>query len=94
VAHAYGVAPWNKGVSLVRHTSHVSLAVDYQGRVLGAMDHFAATDRDFVVLVTTRGVRTVYARIGDLFAWICVAGLMVLGVLALRPSGADRNRGR
>jgi len=65
-----------------------------RGRALGAIDHFAAMDRDFVVLVTTRGVRTVYARIGDLFAWICVAGLMVLGVLALRPSGADRNRGR
>jgi len=84
-----------QGVNLVRHTSHgLSLAVDYQGRVLGAMDHFAARDHDFVVQVPTRGVRTVYARIGDLFAWICVAGLVVLGVLALRRSEADRNRGR
>ena len=79
-----------QGVSLVRHTSHgLSLAVDYQGRVLGAMDHFAATERDFVVQVPTRGVRTVYARIGDLFAWICVAGLIVLGVLGWRRGRAE-----
>ena len=83
-----------QGVSLVRHTSHgLSMAVDYQGRVLGAMDHYAATDRDFVVQMPTRGVRTVYARIGDLFAWICIAGLVVLGVLALRQGRVYGNRG-
>jgi hypothetical protein len=36
----------------------------------------------------------VNARIGDLFAWICVAGIIVLGVLALRPSGVDMSRER
>jgi hypothetical protein len=45
-----------QGVSLVRHTSHgLSLAVGYQG-VLGAMDHFTATDREFVVHVPTECV--------------------------------------
>jgi apolipoprotein N-acyltransferase len=71
-----------QGVNLVRHTSHgLSLAVDYQGRVLGAMDHYAASDRDFVVQVPTRGVRTIYARVGDLFAWMCTAGLAFLAIL-------------
>jgi len=84
-----------QGVNLVRHTSHgLSLAVAYQRRVLGAMDPFTATDRDFVVQVPTRGVRTAYARIGDLFAWICVAGLVVLGILALRPSGVNKDSRR
>ena len=73
-----------EGFNLVRHTSQgLSLAVDYQGRVLGAMDHYHASDRVLVAQLPTRGVRTIYSRVGDLFAWLCIAGLVLVGGKAL-----------
>jgi apolipoprotein N-acyltransferase len=74
-----------QGFNLVRHTSGgLSLAADYQGRTLTSMDHYTATDRTMIAQVPTRGVRTVYARIGDTFAWLCMAGLVFSGAAAWR----------
>jgi len=71
-----------QGFHMVRHVSSgLSVAVDYQGRVLGSMDHYqTATDRAMVAVVPTRGVRTIYSRIGDLFSWLVLAGLAALCV--------------
>jgi apolipoprotein N-acyltransferase len=67
------------GFSIVRQTDHgLSQAADYQGRVLASMDYFTTKDRVMHAHVPTRGARTVYARMGDVFAWGCVAGLCVL----------------
>ena len=72
-----------QGFNLVRHASNgLSLAADYQGRILASMDHFTSDTRDLVAMVPTRGCRTIYSRIGDLFAWLCIAGLAVMVVLA------------
>jgi apolipoprotein N-acyltransferase len=74
-----------QGFNLVRHTSGgLSIACDHQGRVLGAMDHYTTATRDLVAHVPTRGVETIYARVGDLFAWLCTGGLVLLGVIAWR----------
>jgi apolipoprotein N-acyltransferase len=74
-----------QGVNLVRQTSRGwSAAFDYEGHVLAAMDHYTATDRTLVSQVPTRGTRTPYGLIGDWFAWLCVAGLAILGVAAVR----------
>jgi apolipoprotein N-acyltransferase len=65
-------------------------AVDRYGRRLAAMDDFASQDNVLVAQVPIRGVRTIYARIGDLFAWLCVAGLMGVvswAVLRIGTSG-------
>lgn len=71
-----------QGFNLVRHASNgLSLATDYQGRILASMDHFTSDTRDLVAMVPTRGCRTIYSRIGDLFAWLCIAGLAVMVVL-------------
>ncbi len=69
-----------QGANLVRHTSSgLSVAVDYQGRVRGAMDHYQTSgDRVLVADVPTRGALTIYARIGDLFSWLALAGLFGL----------------
>ena len=41
------------------------------------MDEFNVEQRVMVAQVPVNsGVRTLYARIGDLFAWLCVAGLV------------------
>jgi apolipoprotein N-acyltransferase len=74
-----------QGVNMVRHTSRgLSVAVDYQGRVRGAMDHYETTgNRALVAEVPTRGVRTVYSRVGDLFSWLALAGLLGFAVFGL-----------
>ena len=66
------------GVPLVRPAaSGISSAFDPWGRVLGVADYFAEGDRTLTVQVPVGGVRTLYARTGDLFAWLCIAGLVV-----------------
>src|SRR4029079_4996331 len=62
------------GVSIVRATSSgLSVATDPFGRVLAVTDHFSPGARVMVAQVPSARVRTVYARVGDLFAWLCVA---------------------
>jgi hypothetical protein len=72
------------GVSLVR--PGISSAIDPWGRVLGVADSFAQGDGTLTAQVPVRGVRTLYPAIGDLFAWLCVAGLVVgLGAAVRGP---------
>lgn len=71
-----------EGFNLVRHTSQgLSAAFDYQGRQLASMDHYLTTDRVLVAQVPTQGTRTLYALLGDWFAWICLLGLA--GVISM-----------
>jgi apolipoprotein N-acyltransferase len=74
-----------QGFNLVRHTSQgLSAAFDYQGRQLASMDHYLTTDRVLVAQVPTRGTRTVYALLGDWFAWACLVGLAPVIILGVR----------
>ena len=62
------------GFSLVRPAYNgIAVAADYQGTVLAQVDFLAPEERVMIAQVPTRGVPTVYAHIGDLFAWVCVA---------------------
>ncbi len=77
-----------QGFNLIRQTSQgLSAAFDYQGRRLAAMDHYQTTDYAMVAQVPTRGARTIYAMLGDWFAWLCLVGLACLTVLSWRASG-------
>jgi apolipoprotein N-acyltransferase len=72
-----------QGVNLDRHTSDgLSAAFDYEGRVLSVMDHFHSGDYTMIAYVPTKGVRTIYARWGDWFAWLSAAGLLALVICA------------
>jgi apolipoprotein N-acyltransferase len=73
------------GVPLVRAAaSGLSAAFDPWGRVLGVSDFFAPGDRTLTVQIPMGRVSTVYAATGDVFAWLCVAGLaLTLGAVAL-----------
>lgn len=52
-------------------------AVDPFGRRLAAMDDFTAPNNVMVAQVpASAGIHTVYARVGDLFAWLCVTGML------------------
>jgi apolipoprotein N-acyltransferase len=78
-------------VNLVRHTTDgLSAAFDYQGHALASMDHFHATDHAMIAQVPTKGVRTIYLVIGDLFAWLSMAALVPVDRACL--PGGDRPR--
>ena len=79
-----------QGFNLVRQTSQgLSAAFDYQGRRLAAMDHYQTTDYAMVSQVHTRGARTVYSRLTDWFAWMCMAVLALLTLRSLRRRRPD-----
>ena len=75
------------GFSIVRATGHgLSAAFDYQGRTLATAD-YSTTKKAMVAHVPTHGVRTIYTVIGDLFAWLSMAGFVTLAGLArFRPT--------
>jgi apolipoprotein N-acyltransferase len=70
------------GAPLVRAAaSGLSAAFDTRGRVLAVADYFSPGDRTLNAQVPIGHVPTLYAKTGDLFGWLCVAGLV--GTLAL-----------
>jgi apolipoprotein N-acyltransferase len=72
------------GYSLVRESAQgLSMTVDYEGHVLATSDYYTTDDQIMVASVPTHGVHTIYATIGDLFAWLCLLGLVILIGLAL-----------
>jgi apolipoprotein N-acyltransferase len=78
------------GYSLVRQDSNgLAQVVDFQGRVLASSDYFTSDQQTMVAYVPTKGERTVYAMIGDVFAWVSTAALILLTAasrLARRPA--------
>jgi apolipoprotein N-acyltransferase len=72
------------GFSMVRPAGHgISTIVDYEGRILARQNYDINNSGIMLTTVPTRGVRTVYSRVGDLFAYLCVAGLISLTGWAL-----------
>jgi apolipoprotein N-acyltransferase len=75
------------GAPLLRPTSFgTSGAFDAFGRAVGATDHLAGGST-LVTDMPVGRVPTLYARVGDLFSWLCVVGLMVAGVRSFRRVG-------
>jgi apolipoprotein N-acyltransferase len=72
------------GSSLVTQVDEgLSVAVDYEGHVLAATDFYSTDPQVMVAYVPMQGVHTIYATIGDLFAWLNLAGLVLLIGFAL-----------
>ncbi len=68
------------GFSLFRPDNEgVSVAADWLGRPLATTDYFSAADPVIIAYLPKRGVRTAYARAGDVFAWLAVATFLALG---------------
>src|SRR4029450_2268755 len=62
--------------SVRQDTNGLAQIVDYYGAVLASSDYFSSDPQTIVEYVPTRGVRTIYATVGDVFAWLCVAALL------------------
>ena len=59
------------------------MAADYEGHVRAAADYFTTDQQVMLAELPTHGVRTIYATVGDVFAWLCIAGLALLTGLAI-----------
>ena len=72
------------GFSLVRVAYNgVSHSQDYNGRILDQM-YFEETDTGIMYTdVPTKGVRTLYPRVGKLIGWLSALGLVTLIVIAV-----------
>jgi apolipoprotein N-acyltransferase len=74
------------GTPLLRPASGgVSGAFDAQGRVLARADHLRGAPT-MAAEMPVGAVPTVYARVGDLFAWLCVAACGVAPFLVQRAA--------
>jgi apolipoprotein N-acyltransferase len=72
------------GFSVVRTTARgLSAAYDYQGRTLATMDYFKTDDLIFTAYVPEKGITTIYAKIGDVFAWLSIIGLIAIPIWIL-----------
>jgi len=61
----------------------VTIAVDYQGRPVVLSNYFL-TDQSIVYAdLSTEGRETVYSLLGDWLAWLSIAGLVLLVVMAI-----------
>ena len=72
------------GVSLIRPDGEgLSMISDPEGRLLASQDYFTTDSHVLVATLPIQKVTTIYSRIGDLFAYLCVAGLVFLTGRAL-----------
>jgi apolipoprotein N-acyltransferase len=72
------------GFSLIRATYNgISFASDFNGNILATMDFDEKEDGIMYAELPTKGVRTLYPHIGDIFGWICVVGSLGLILLSI-----------
>ena len=74
------------GCSMLRTTLEgLTMGMDYQGRVLSHMNYYLTLDnRTTVTELPIRGVRTLYSRWGDWFAYACVILSIFLATWGIR----------
>lgn len=72
------------GYSMIRADYHgISTAVDYHGNILSQMNDFTTEERVMLADLPAEGIKTIYSQIGDLFAWVCVLGFLIMVGLGL-----------
>ena len=82
---SYSLRAIENGFSFIRATYNgVSYAQDYNGNILAVMDSDDTKDGIMYADVPTKGVKTIYLAIGDLFGWVCVLGLLGFVVLTIK----------
>lgn len=70
------------GFSLVRCTGNgLSIATDHLGKTLCELDYYKTKEQIMISDIPIKGVKTIYAQIGDIFAWLCIVGFFTLLVL-------------
>jgi apolipoprotein N-acyltransferase len=77
------------GASVLRTTLEgLTLGVDWQGRELSRLNYYLTPgNRTVLTELPVKGARTIYAALGDWFAWACCALLAVLAALGAARAG-------
>ena len=74
-----------QGFNLVRSVSEgLSASFNYKGQVLSSQDFFNTDDTILYSDVPTKGQKTVYSILGDYFAWMCIAFLMIISAILIK----------
>lgn len=82
VVHSVYMRAIENGFSLVRPTFNgITIAEDFNGKILAQMDSAETDDGIMYADIPTRGVNTLYTKVGDVLGWICALGL--LGLISL-----------
>jgi apolipoprotein N-acyltransferase len=73
----YSLRAIENGFTMIRPVYNgFSYAVDPNGKLLASMDSDNTNTGILYADVPTRGVNTLYTKVGDVLGWICVAGLL------------------
>jgi apolipoprotein N-acyltransferase len=79
------------GFSMVRSTKDgLSAAFDYQGRLVASLDEFKTGKKIMLADLPTKGTQTLYTLIGDLFAWLCLIGIIAPAIWSIFVSGKEQ----
>lgn len=69
-----------QGFNFIRQTSYgISIGTDYTGEIISQMDHFNIDDKILITQLSTKGVKTIYSMIGDVFILFCL--LLLISVI-------------
>ena len=67
------------GFSMVRCTGRgLSIATDYLGKTLCELDYYKTKEQIMISDIPIKGAKTIYAKMGDWFVWLCIIGLLFL----------------
>jgi len=67
------------GCSLVHPAGRgLSVAADNRGRIISSLDFFTTDEQVMYADVPVQHSNTIYAFIGDAFAWLCIAGFLTI----------------
>jgi len=87
------------GFSLIHPAGQgLSVATDNRGRIISSMDYFKTDEQIMYADVPAQHTFTLYLLVGDLFAWLCIAGFITFLVstifkrYALRVKSYQRNK--
>jgi apolipoprotein N-acyltransferase len=70
----------------------LTIAVDYQGRPLVLSNYFLTDQSIIYADLPTEGRETVYSLLGDWFAWLSVAGFVVLLVISIAKRKSEKKQ--
>ena len=80
-----------QGVNFIRQTSHgLSVGTDYTGRVISEMDHFTDQNKVLITHLSTKGTKTIYSIIGDLFIILCLLMFLTIVIILKRKKSVNQ----
>ena len=74
------------GFNMVRSVYRgLSASFNYKGQILSSQDYFNADNDIFYTAVPIKGHKTVYSKLGDYFAWLCIIYFITISFIFIKP---------